>query len=373
MRLLIRSLIVLVLTALPLILPPVPSVAAFKYLHDGMTAPTVEGKDLRTGQRVSTADRSGDPHAVTCVAFWATWSPRSIELLSDLKALHARLKGQPFRIIAVNVDSQVTTSDVEDRVGRMVDQIDPPFPVIMDHGLKMFYEFGVVAVPSTAILDADGVARATPAGYSDGIRDRLGDMIEVALGLRAEEKETTEITTRYHPDAKASRYYHLAVQLTNQGHFESALDKLEIAITADPRFSAPHNLRGHIELELGDVAAALESFRHAIALDSISVAAHAGLGRALLENKDTTGAKRELEIALELEPSYPSALRDLGVCLAAREDYEGAISTLREAIALNARDPELYYHIGRVYRLDGRTRDALDAFHSALRMRFPGP
>lgn len=373
MRLALKLLCTAVLTISLTIVPPVPSVAAFKYLHKGMTVPTVEGKDILTGEHVSSDDRIGDDKETICIAFWATWSPRSLELLRDLKELHARLEGSPLRIITVNVDSQTTTSDVSNRVKRTLNELAIPFPAIMDNELKIFYEFGVVAVPSMAIVDAEGVVRATPSGYSYTVRDRIPRLVEVALGLREPEEKVDVVDIGRRPDPRASRYYHLAVQLTNQGHFESALKKLDIAIEADPQFSAPLNLRGHILLEAGEVEAALESFTQAVALDSASVVAHAGLGRTLLETKDTTAAKEELEIALQLEPSYPAALRDLGICLAALEDYEGAVSTLIGAIELNPRDPELYYHLGRVYRMHGHMADALDAFHSALHMRFPGP
>jgi tetratricopeptide (TPR) repeat protein len=365
--------LVVVLTITPLVVPPVPSVAAFKYLQEGMTAPTAEGKDLVTGEKASSESKTGGGRHTTCVAFWATWSPRSLELLADLKELSARLADHPLRIIAVNVDSQVTTQGIRERVGAAVEELAPPFPVIMDKDLELFYEYGVIAVPSVAVLDADHVVIDEPSGYSYSVRDRLVETIEISLGLRDPEEAAVVTVARYRPKARASRYYHLSVQLANQRHYESALENLALSMEIDPRFSAPFNLRGHIEMELGETESAIESFNHAIELDSTSVAARAGLGRAQLHAGDTTAALEQLEIALALEPSYPAALLDLGRCLAARQEPDRAIAVLEEAVALNPRDSALYYYLGRVYREYGRTPEAIRAYRIALEMRFPRP
>jgi Flp pilus assembly protein TadD len=368
-----RALLAICFVIVQLVVPHVTSVAAFKYLQEGMKAPAVSGKDVVDGKKISTAE-TGDEDLVTCVAFWATWSPRSLQLMTDLKELSVRLADQPFKVIAVNVDSQGTTPIVKDRVHRFVSELDPPFSVIMDQELSLFYEFGVVAVPSMAILDADGVVLAAPSGYSRSRRAELPKTIETALGLRTPEDDEPLIAeTGYRPNPRASRYYNLAVKLTNQRNYESALAKVNTASELDTFFSAPLNLRGHIQLQLGNVDAALESFHRAVALDSSSVSARAGLGRAFLEATDTTAALEQLETALKMEPAYPAALLDLGRCLAARQETERALAVLGEAIELNPRDPELYYHLGRVHNETGRNAEAVKAYRAALRMLFPHP
>ena len=364
-------LLITVIAALALVAPPVPSVAAFKYLETGMKAPEVSGVDLVTGKKVSSVP-GGEERATVCIAFWASWSPRSLELLADLKALSGNLADEPFRVIAVNVDSQVTTSMIEKRVQKIVSELDAPFPFIVDDKLKIFYEFGVVAVPSYVVLDADGIARYAPSGYSYSVRDRLVEQIETVLGLRTVE-EVVAAAPKYQPKTEAAHYYYLGVQLANQRLYEAALEKVDLAVKADSLFSAPCALKGQINLELGESAAAEADFRRAVALDSSSVSARAGLGRSLLETGDPAAAKDELEAALNLDPSYTVALRDMARCLAAMGETDKAVSVLEEAIALYPHDPQMYYYLGRIYRDASRPSLAVEAYRKSLEMVFPRP
>jgi tetratricopeptide (TPR) repeat protein len=337
-----------------------------------MKAPTVSGKDLLSGEKITSDDRTGKEKEAVCVAFWATWSPRSLQLLADLEKMTKTLANQPFRVVAVNVDSQVTTSEVRERVHNALEQLDPGFPVIMDEKLEYFYEFGVVAVPSLVILDADRIVRAAPSGYSATIRDHVSLMVDTVLGL-VEFKEEVAVSPGYQPNLKSSRYYRLAVQLTNQRLYESALAKLELATAADSFFAAPYGLRGQIRLIEGEPEAARRDFQRAVALDSASVSAMAGLGRALLDLGELGAAREQLEATLELERTYPAALHDLARCLAAEGQTGMAVSLLQEAIDLNPREPDAYYYLGKIYREAGQAGNALEAFQSALRMQFPPP
>jgi tetratricopeptide (TPR) repeat protein len=266
----------------------------------------------------------------------------------------------------------VTTSTVRDRVRRAVERINPSFPVIMDEKLEFFYEFGVIAVPSAVILDADRIVRAAPSGYSSGTRDHLALMVDTVLGMAPLQDEIAA-SPAYQPDLKASRYYRLAVQLANQRLYESALAKIDLATAADSRFAAPHGLRGQIHLAEGDPAAARDDFRQAVALDSLSVNARAGLGRALLELGEVDTARARLEETLAIERTYPAALQDLARCLAAEGQTQAAIALLREAIDLNPREPEIYYYLGKTCREAGQSAHAVEAFRGALRMLFPPP
>ena len=76
--------------------------AAFKYLHEGMTAPKVVGVDLLTKEKVNLKELL-DEHLVM-VVFWASWSERSVEQLADLKEIITERESQPIKVIAINVE-----------------------------------------------------------------------------------------------------------------------------------------------------------------------------------------------------------------------------------------------------------------------------
>ncbi len=349
----------------------VPNVsAAFRYLQEGMKAPVITGRDLRTGAEISSEPQADDRLIV--ITFWATWSQRSLELLADLQSLQEQYADQPFRVIAVNVDREKITPEIRDSIDRIVDSITPLLPQVIDDGLQMFYEYGVIAVPSTAVIDSAGILRYAPSGYSLTVRDRLVDTIEVLLGLKTP-TEFYAALPGYEPHPRAMRYYRLAVQLLNQRMYERAAANLVSAMAADSNFSAPHNLQGEIYLELDSLQAAIDEFRLAVERDTNSVAAWAGWGRALLRNKQPEQAYKKLAVALARSGSYTPALVDLALCLAERGDTDEAIDSLQQALELNPKDPVVHYFLGRVYRNTAPIAKTVESYRRALELLFPAP
>jgi len=344
--------------------------AAFKYLQEGMTAPTVSGKDSRTGADVTSAPN--EENKVVVVAFWATWSDRSVELLADLKSMVERFPDLPFKVIAVNVEGMAITSEAQRIAEQEITSLELPFPIIFDAELRSFYEFGVIAVPSTAILDSSGILRYAPSGYSLAVRDRIADTIEVLLGLKAPEP-TEDHAPDYEPHPKSLRYYQLALRLYNERMFERALANLDIASREDSAFSAPYNLRGLILLEFDSLSAAAGEFAEAVRHDSNSVAAWAGWGRSLLRIGQLEEASHKLASALALDSSYTPALLDSALLLFEGQQPESALDMLLEARELNPRDPVIRFYLGRIYMAEGRLGEAANAFQTALEIVFPTP
>jgi len=164
--------------------------AAFRNLQEGMTVPEVKGRDILNGESVSWKPGDGGAKpGVTLIVFWATWSPRSLELLGELKGMTEKYKDYNFNIIAINVDGRGSDPMTLQRVTSKAEQIAPPFPMIFDEQLKLFNSYGVIAVPSVAAVDGSGVLRYGPAGYSNTVKDRLIDSTEVLLEIRTEGPE----------------------------------------------------------------------------------------------------------------------------------------------------------------------------------------
>lgn len=346
--------------------------AAFKYLQEGMPVPELKGEDLRNGEAVTSEILETGEGAVLVITFWATWSQRSLEILEDLKTMTSEYEGRPFRVIAVNVESQEVTKAGRDEIERVVKELDLPFPVILDGGLETFYTFGVVAVPSTAVVDAGGILRYGPAGYSYTIRDHLVDSTRVLLGLQ-ERTEAVDLDRGYVPQKKASRYYNLALQLYGQSMYERALVHLEKSAAADSAFSAPSNLRGQIMLELNRPEDAAAEFERAVGLDQHSVAAWAGWGRALLRSGQDDEARDKLRAALDLDESYTEAMLDLAACLFPAQEDEAALDLIATARELNPRDPAAPLILGRYQESSGRPDEALATYRAALEGLYPGP
>jgi tetratricopeptide (TPR) repeat protein len=270
-----------------------------------------------------------------------------------------------FKVIAVNVDGQNPSPVMLREITEKTVELDLPFPVVVDEGLKIFYAYGVIAVPSLALVDGEGHLRYGPSGYSFTIRDRIVDSTEVLLGLR-EVGDLAILAKGYTPKPKASRYYHLGRRLASQSLYERALGNLDQAVEEDSGFSSPHNLKGQIYLAVGKWGDAEGEFAKAIELSPDLTAAWAGWGRALLHQDNLTEAAVKLTSALELDETYTPALVDLAECRAREGDLDRAAELYDAALELNPRDPELLYSLGRFHRDNGNIPVAVAAYRAAV-------
>jgi len=357
-----------ILTVL-IILVAVNASAAFKYTAVGMDAHEFSGEDIVTGDQISIKDLYKDN--LTIVVFWATWSPRSIEQLQDMNRLKSEYPGKAIEVVAVNVDAPQISAAVRTQITQTVTSLDLKFPVIIDKDLKIFYTYGVIAVPSTAIIDTAGTVRYDPGGYGMFIRDIIVDSVKAFLGLvEATLKDT--LPPGYQPQKKSARYYNLALNLKQTGMFDRALENLELSRQADSLFAGPLALMGEILFHQGKLEEAQAAYSRGAALDNTGVAIWAGWGRALLLSGDTMAARQKLEQALTLDNNYTPALIDLGLCLAYQDSVDKALESLIHAQGLNRGDPMTHYYLGMVYRKAGNDGEAVRAYMEALSILFPG-
>lgn len=342
--------------------------AAFRYLTEGMGAPDVKGKDLATGEMVSSRELSKDNLVI--IVFWSTWSARSLEQLKDMSDMYQEFTASPIKMIAVNVDGPQLSKAARQAVETTVKNLKLSFPVIIDKNLDIFYQYGVIAVPSTAVVDTSGTLRYGPAGYSLTTKDRIVDSIQIFLGLKQPDT-TTVFRAGYRPNDRSSRYYNMALNLNRIRMFERALAAIDSAKSIDSLFSAPYSLQGDVMLKLDRAEEAVSEYARAVALDSMSVAAWSGWGRALLKTGQLELAMEKLAKTLELDDAYTPAFLDLGLCLSETGETQKAIDSLEKARDLNLVDPTVYYYLGQVYLKAGQAGQAAHAFSRALELIYP--
>lgn len=347
----------------------VPSAtAAFKYLNEGMNLPAIEGIDTKTGEQVS-IDVIFNEKKMVIVVFWASWSERSIEELEALKELYPTISEKPIQFIAVNVEGQNISGSKKQSLVDFINNMNIPFLSIIDDNLKIFNEFGVIAVPSTAISDTSGVLRYAPSGFSLTTHDLIVDSIEILLGIK---KSTTVAIVKkgYIPKKKSLRYYNLALNLTNKRSYERALSNLELAISADSNFAVPFSLRGEVLLKLNNITDAVSSYAKAVQLDSLFVAAWTGYGEALMLNNQLDDAILKFETALKLDSQYTPAFLNLGLCLSQQDKVSEALDSLNKALELNMKNPQIHYYLGQMHLKMNDTTKATESYRTALEILF---
>jgi tetratricopeptide (TPR) repeat protein len=361
----LRSLI----CGLAVTLASAPAIGAFQHFNEGMVVPEIKGTAIITNESVSLTEMR--KNRMVIVLFWATWSPRSVQELTEFEALVQQYGRESIDVLAVNVDGSQISDAKRTAIQKLVTENQLSFPVVIDEGLESFDRYGVIAVPSTAVVDSNGVLRYGPSGYSLRVRDVIFDSIETYLGLR-EAPETTMIQG-YRPEKKASRYYELALNLYMKGLFDRADPNLGLAVEADSQFAAPHSLKARILLDRGEHEAAAGEFETATVLDPKSVAAWSGWGHALLRAGQDDLAIEKLSQALALDDAYTPALLDLGLALAQQGRADEGLDSLGKASELNPRDALAHYYIGKVNRIKSDNAAALQAYLAALEIYYPEP
>ena len=115
--------------------------------------PVANGK---SGETISLAGLKGN---VVVLDFWSTSCPPCIRGMSILKRLHVKYNQKGVKIIGVNVEGAYS-----ERIREFAHSLDIPFPLLMDRSLKVAEKYGISALPTTFIIDRNGVIRYTHQG-----------------------------------------------------------------------------------------------------------------------------------------------------------------------------------------------------------------
>lgn len=237
--------------------------AAFKNLKVGDQALPLALKDLEGQERSLAA--MGDAKAAL-VFFWASWSERSLKELEDLKKIQAAYGDKGLSILAVNVEGQEVTGDALGRVRSLVQEKELTFPVVLDEGLKTYNEWGVVATPTTAIVDKAGTVVFDLSSYPTSGYLEMEEAVQRALGLY-EEKVVAAKKPTYQPTRDSMLHLGLGRRLMDKGFMTKAIPEFQLAAEADTHYADPHLYLGFAHFREGKVEEASASIEKARELD----------------------------------------------------------------------------------------------------------
>jgi len=300
----------------------------------GDPAPMPVMRDLRGGD-TSLKELAGRGGIV--VLFWAGWSERSIQELQRLDAAAPEMAAHGIAVAAVSVERE-TLDDAETmRLRDHVDRLHVHVPVLVDHGLTLFHAYGVVTIPSTAIIDRNGRLAYFLFGYSHEQREELFDAIDRVAGITRRPAPAKRLEVA----PAALRRLQLGRLQLAQGHEEPARSSFETAIKADETFADPIVELAALALDSSDAVAARELLDRAAALQ----AGHIGLRRerARLAALETRVAEAQAALD-ELTTSSTDAIAAayLGYLLQAAGDNRRAAAAFDRARDISGLDPRAY-------------------------------
>ena len=124
------------------------------------------------GGAIVLSDLRGTP---VLLNFWATWCGPCRFEMPELQALHERLGDRLF-LLAVALDESVG------EVNEFKADLGLTFTTVIDDGQKVFDRYAPFGLPSTYMLDADGVIRAVKFGPFVGQDDINKSLEKIGLG-----------------------------------------------------------------------------------------------------------------------------------------------------------------------------------------------
>lgn len=139
---------------------------------EGDPAPEFEVETLG-GETFSMADQRGQ---VVVVNFWATWcAPCRIEI-PDLVEMQTELGDRGVRFVGISVDL-----DSDDVILDFAEQAGITYPIIVDDGSISEKFGGIFALPTTFVIDREGIIRRRKAGIES--RETLMPVLEDVSGI----------------------------------------------------------------------------------------------------------------------------------------------------------------------------------------------
>ena len=207
------------------------------------------------------------------------------------------------------------------------------FPVLMDRGFEMFREYGIVALPSTIMINKNGKIEFIYPSFPLVANKVFAKNIEALVGIVKPVEETVSEKEKG-ADTKARSLYHYALLMYKKGLLEQALSPLKKSMELEPGVVWSHNLLGIILWKSGNFESAVEAFKDAIKIDRRNAQAHFNYALLLFESGKLNEAEKQLDISMAIDDTIPETHYVLGLLYKKSDRKDEAINKLKAAVSL---------------------------------------
>lgn len=129
-----------------------------------------------SGEKISLASLRGK---VVLINFWATWCGPCQEELPELDRLQSKHRQRGFSILAISVDNE------PENVKTFLKKYDIKLTGLWDRDKRTAEAYAVEAMPSSYLVDRNGVVRAIYRGYDPKDFKRLESEVDALLAKSA--------------------------------------------------------------------------------------------------------------------------------------------------------------------------------------------
>ncbi|MFH0342025.1 MAG: TlpA family protein disulfide reductase [Chromatiales bacterium] len=143
----------------------------------GQAAPNCSLTPLSEGQRYDMRQLRGK---VVYVDFWASWCSPCAQSFPFLNDLDSELRGRGLHVLGINLDEK------PDDAKAFLEKHPANFSVAVDADGQCPRDFGVQAMPSSYLVDRQGIIRHVHLGFRRGEAEQLRGLVEQLLAERPE-------------------------------------------------------------------------------------------------------------------------------------------------------------------------------------------
>lgn len=325
----------------------------------GVEAPDFTLKDVN-GREIRLSGFK-DRKAVVIV-FWSTWSSFSSNALKRFEAFHRKYAGSGIQVVGINVDNQHISSDDMALIKDLISKLEITFPVLVDSRLMTFASYGVIALPSTFIIEAGKISYELPGLPLVGTEDMFDKLL-----VLAGETPFKQPAASYRPPYEAVADTHLAMRYAKKDNYASARLFFKKAIDKDPRYVLPYVELSRLYALEGKYSEAEDLLRRALEQDAANVSVESELGFLLSKSGKTKEGRELLEKTVK-DGSYPQAGYYFAYALAMDGRLKESLAAFEEALAVNRLNREIYTLRAEVYEKNGRLKEAAADYEKSLEL-----
>lgn len=112
---------------------------------------------------------------VVYVDFWASWCPPCVQSFPFLNRLQQEFGDEGLRIIGVNLDEKIADAE------KFLSNYQADFSIAVDQTKQCAEDFEVIAMPSSYLIDREGIVRYIHRGFRSGETKKLRLIVEQLL------------------------------------------------------------------------------------------------------------------------------------------------------------------------------------------------
>jgi tetratricopeptide (TPR) repeat protein len=345
-----------------------PAASALQTLRAGMKGPDFSLKSV-TGETKTFADVKGDK--LTVLVFWTTWDANSERALARMQKLHGKYRDRGLVITGVNANGQTISAQDVREIKAFRDRLQITFPLFVDQGLVTFGDYGVIALPTTVIMDKERMIIYELPGYPLEGSVEMEDFVVAAI--EGKNQPVLAVKGGYQANGTALRFYRMGENiLKSKQPVETAETWFRKAVEADPAFVLPHLSLGRMYLQRGDMARAQGEFREALASEPGNPIALCESGVILVDEGRGREGTALLAAARRAAEPYPPCYYYAGYAYGTEGRLEDALKMFDEAEKLNPLDYHIFVYKGKVFERQNDWENAANAYKKGLEIILQG-